>query len=320
MVLLPVLSTDISLRKFQFSYLNITAADSSAALAATSASYQIGYLESIGLATNWISPPSICQHILEYVHVYTGMPWWQTIICVAIGLKIAMFPLIVKSSDTTMRMARIQPETHRLTQELQESGGPSNTEAVQKYLEGRNKVMADNGINMKWMMAPMANIPISLGMFFGIDAMCLHHVADLTTEGLYWFNDLSVADPYLGLQLITSSFYLLMARFGGETGIQSSGLMKKVGYALPVVSVFVTMNFPAAVVLYFASTGFLSAIQSGLLRSAKFRSFLRIAPLLPAKSIESAQSSASISSQAKIVIDTVKKVMEEQKKQSNLKK
>ena len=60
---------------------------------------QIGYFQSVGLAQGWFWPEYIFQHAMEYVHVYTGMPWWATIVTLALTTRCLMLPLYLSSSS-----------------------------------------------------------------------------------------------------------------------------------------------------------------------------------------------------------------------------
>ncbi|GMF60085.1 unnamed protein product [[Candida] boidinii] len=78
---------------------------------------QLGYLQSVGLAQGWW-PSDIMQTIFEYVHVFSGLPWWATIVVTTLGVRLALFPLFVKSSDAMARSAAVQPESKKLRKEL----------------------------------------------------------------------------------------------------------------------------------------------------------------------------------------------------------
>lgn len=242
------------------------------------ASNQIGYLNSIGLAKSWWWPPDLIQHALEYVHVYTGLPWWGTICATTILIRLLMFPLYVKSSDTIARNSRIKPEMDKINAELM-----SSTDMVegQRVAMRRKKLLADNGIKNRYLAAPMLQIPIALGFFSGIRQMANFPVDGFTNQGIAWFQDLSLADPYLGLQVITAAVFISFTRLGGETGAQQfSPQMKKFFTIMPLLSIPATMNLSSAIVLYFAVNGAFSVVQTLLLRNKWVRSKLNIAEVV----------------------------------------
>ncbi|CCF56538.1 hypothetical protein KAFR_0B02400 [Kazachstania africana CBS 2517] len=237
-------------------------------------SNQIGYLNSIGLAQTWHWPADIIQHCLEYTHVYTGMPWWGTICTVTVLIRLLLFPLYVKSSDTVARNSKIKPELDKITKDLMET---TDLAKGQMIALKRKKLLSDNGVKTRWLFAPILQMPIALGFFNGLRNMANFPVDGFGDQGAFWFQNLSMADPYLGLQLITAAVFMGFTRLGGETGAQQfSGPMKRVFVILPLLSIPATMKLSSAVVLYFAVNGFCSVVQTLILRNKWIRSKLKI--------------------------------------------
>ncbi|GAV52476.1 hypothetical protein ZYGR_0AG04670 [Zygosaccharomyces rouxii] len=239
------------------------------------ASNHIGYLNSIGLAKTWWWPADVVQHALELVHVYTGLPWWGTICVVTLTVRLLMFPIYVKSSDTVARNSHIKPQMDKLNAELMST---TDLAEGQKVALKRKKLLAESGIKNRWMAAPMLQIPVALGFFGGIRHMANFPIDGFTNQGIAWFTDLSQADPYLGLQVITAAVLIGFSRLGGETGAQQwSPTMKRVFTIIPLVSIPATMNVSAAVALYFAVNGTCAVLQTITLRNKWVREKLGIA-------------------------------------------
>ncbi|SCU83728.1 LAME_0C06326g1_1 [Lachancea meyersii CBS 8951] len=242
------------------------------------ASSHIGYLSSIGMARSWWWPPELIQNVMEQIHVYSGMPWWGTIVTTTILVRFLMFPLYVKSSDTMARNSRVKPELDAINAELMAA-----TDMVegQRVAIKRKKLLAENGIKNRYLAAPILQVPVALGFFSGLRQMANYPVDGFTNQGMAWFSDLSLADPYLGLQIITASVFISFTRLGGETGAQQfSPTMKNVFTILPLLSIPATMNLASGVVLYFAVNGACSVVQTLILRNKWFRTKLDIAEVV----------------------------------------
>lgn len=249
-----------------------------ASLVIGEASNQIGYLSSIGLAKSWWWPPELLQNIMEQIHVYAGLPWWGTIVATTVLVRLLMFPLYVKSSDTVARNSKIKPQLDVINAEMM-----STTDMIegQKVAMKRKKLLADNGIKNRYLAAPILQVPIALGFFSGLRQMANYPVDGFTNQGLAWFPDLSLADPYLGLQIITASVFISFTRLGGETGAQQfSPGMKNFFTIMPLLSIPATMNLSAGVVLYFAVNGACSVLQTLVLRNQWIRKKLNIAEVV----------------------------------------
>lgn len=242
------------------------------------ASNQIGYLSSIGMAKSWWWPPDLIQNVLEQIHVYAGLPWWATI-CITTALaRVLIFPLYVKYSDTLGRTSRVKPEMDKVNAELMAC---SDTTKAQQIAMKRRKLLSENGIKNRYLIVPVVQIPIALSFFTSIREMCLYPVDGFSTQGVAWFPDLTLADPYLGLQCLTAAMFVALARKGGESGAQQfSPQMKKLFTFLPILSIPVTMNLSAGVVLYLAVNGVCSIVQTLLLRNTTARRFLNIAEVV----------------------------------------
>lgn len=259
--------------------------------AAGELSNQIGYLNSIGLAQTWYWPSDIIQHAMEYIHVYTGMPWWGTICTVTILVRLFMFPIYVKSSDTVARNSKIKPELDKVTKELMASTDMAES---QRIAYRRRKLLQDNGIKNRWLAAPMIQLPIAIGFFNALRHMANFPVDGFAEQGILWFHDLTQADPYLGLQIITAAVLMTFSRIGGETGAQQfSGAMKRFFIIMPLLSIPATMKLASAVVLYFATNGMFSVAQTFLLRNKWVRKKLNIADVVNRPSTSSATSKDS---------------------------
>lgn len=242
------------------------------------ASNQIGYLSSIGMAKSWLWPPDLIQNVMEQIHFYAGLPWWATICVTTVLARVLLFPLYVKYSDTLGRTSKIKPEMDKVNADLMAC---SDTTKAQQIAMKRRKLLSENGIKNRYLIVPVVQIPIAISFFTSIREMCLYPVDGLATQGIAWFQNLTSADPYLGLQCLTAAMFVALARKGGESGAQQfSPQMKKVFTYLPILTIPVTMNLSAGVVLYLAVNGVCSMIQTLLLRNQTARKFLNIAEVV----------------------------------------
>ncbi|KAI5970778.1 hypothetical protein CANMA_000197 [Candida margitis] len=231
---------------------------------------QIGYLESIGLAQGW-GPTSIIEKLLEFTHVYTGLPWWGTITVLTVVIRVVLFPLYVKASSNATRMSEIKPQLDNVMKQIK--GG--DVQEQMKGMEKRRKLMKDHNVSTLASLAPVVQLPLAYGFFQALRKMANHPVEGFTDQGLAWFTNLSDVDPYLGLQAIAAATIIAVVRIGGETGQHAMAQsMKQVMTVVPIISIFITKNFSAAVVLYFAINSFLSLIQSSIFKSNTLRQML----------------------------------------------
>lgn len=244
----------------------------------TLTSDQLGYLDSIGMA-NGYGPTALIERLLELTHVYTGLPWWATIVIATVGVRALLFPLYVKASINGAKMAKAKPELDQAMNAMKEAENPLEQ---YKAAQGRKAVVKKYDLHMTHQLFPIIQLPIAYGFFQGLRKMANHPVEGFSSQGYAWFNDLTSVDPYCGLQMITAGLVILMVRSGGETGAAAMNpMMKKVLTYVPILSIFITKELSAAVVLYFAANSAFAIVQTLLLRSKHFRKLAKMPPILP---------------------------------------
>lgn len=279
---------------------------------------QVGYFESLditgGLFSLW--PSDIYLNILEHVHVYTGVPWWAAIAGTTLIVRGLMFPLFVKAANEQGKMSVVKPELNVLDEKLKSCG---NMTEMQMVAHDKKKLLKKYGISQMKLFYPMAMFPLTIGIFLGIRRMCeIGGVQGLDTQGLLWFQNLSAADPYLGLQVITAAMYMASIRLGSETGANNmSPGMKKVLQWAPWISVPFLMKMPAALLLHFFVNGILVLIQGYALRNQSIRKMLNIHEMVAPPAPAPGAKSESVRDTIRSAIDKRKRDAAMQKKEDD---
>ncbi|GMF12383.1 unnamed protein product [Phytophthora lilii] len=140
-------------------------------------------------------------------------------------------------------MKLFQPDMEKLRDEM--DANPTQTaESAREFQQKYKALMKKHDVNpFKSMLTPMAQIPVFLGFFWGLQDIS-KYFPEYAHEGVGWITDLSAADPTLALPVISSALMVASVELGGEA---MSGEMKdkmKFGmrcFALMMVPL--TMNF-----------------------------------------------------------------------------
>lgn len=268
-------SSNVSEIKTKLTDFSTDAAGVSDTITTSLHSDQVGYMASIGIGEGW-GPTASIANILELMHVYTGLPWWATIACTTFAIRGVMFPLYVKASANTAKMSKIKPQIDELMEVMKTGDQADKTRAMML----RSKLYKENGIKASHSFFPLLQLPIAYGFYLATRQMALFPVEGFASQGAFWFENLCEADPYLGLQLLSAFVVTGMMRSGGETGAQAMNPMfKKVMTWLPFLSIFVTYNMSASILVYFAANGIFSFVQSLVLKNRHFRKFANIPPI-----------------------------------------
>ncbi|GMM38550.1 membrane insertase [Saccharomycopsis crataegensis] len=240
----------------------------------------IGALSEAGIVSGWLWPADFLARTLEMVSVTTGMPWWGTIATVAIGIRLLMVPFYLKATDASGRMSQVKEKMDALGEQAKIYG--NDPMMTQQITQKRMQLFRQNGIKLRYMAAPLVQIPFALGMFGALRKMANYPVQEFSEGGLFWFTDLSAADPYLGLQVLTAATFMMFMRMGGETGAQNMSKNMKLFFTiLPLASIPFTMNLSAAIIWYFAINSMFSISQTTLFKQKWFRQKFGLTEILP---------------------------------------
>jgi len=249
--------------------------------------------DTIGLASWW--PAGRLQSFMEWWHIGVGLEWWQTIIATTICVRLLVFPVVVYAQRNMAHMTNNAPEMARLQEKFTEARKRSDLYEMDKVQRKIQALMGgEGGVNpLKSFIPPFLQLPIFMSMFLGLRGMANCPVDSMKGGGLSWFSDLTVADPYYILPLLTSATLFIQFKLGVEYGTklsQSTGAGKALMYIFPPLLLIFTHSFPAALTFYWLTTNVISVAQASFLRVDAIRKlpFIRI-PEMKVQEIQQAQ-------------------------------
>ncbi|KAL3314919.1 hypothetical protein Ciccas_006451 [Cichlidogyrus casuarinus] len=134
------------------------------------------------------------------------------------------------------------------------------------------------GFSMFKTMKPMIlQIPIFLSVFNGLRGIANLPVDSFKTGGLLWFADFTIPDPYFVLPAIAMGSMLFMFEFGVDASTQAlSPTIRWFMRGFPIVGFFFILNTPSAIVWYWATSNFISIIQSFSLRAPAVKKMFKL--------------------------------------------
>ena len=110
------------------------------------------------------------------------------------------------------------------------------------------KFMKEKNINPFKNFIPIGfQLPIFMSMFLGLRGMANLPLESMMSGGLYWFQDLTIPDPFYILPLLTSTTLYLQIKLGvdGANAQNVGPMIKQLLKVFPVIVFLMTMNFPA---------------------------------------------------------------------------
>jgi YidC/Oxa1 family membrane protein insertase len=156
---------------------------------------QYGDLAALGLA-GW-SPAGLSSWMLELINVSTGLPWFHTIIAGTVFARLILLPFSIKQLRNSAALAPHQPRLMKLKEELDQAYKSGDKLAVQRVALQQRKVYGESGVSMlPMLMMPFVQLPVTLGMFFGVKHLCTLPLEQFHWSGVSFLPDLTVPNPY----------------------------------------------------------------------------------------------------------------------------
>lgn len=173
---------------------------------------KIGYLKELGLDYGW-GPSSAVEYIMEHVHMWSGLPWLGSIVATGVLIRFAILPLFFRSADASTRIANNKHIITPVRAKMMSAAQSQNQVEMQKYRADLAKLNSELGIKSSNVFIPMfLQIPFGYGCYRVVSGMAHLPVPGLAAEQFAWIKDLTVADPFFILPLLTSGFLYMSLR------------------------------------------------------------------------------------------------------------
>lgn len=206
-------------------------------------------LSDYGLGDGFFTGP--VQHLLEWTHITTGLPWWATIGLVVITVRVFLFPVMVSGIANNARLARIQPQMLANINEIKAIKADPTASPARIYglQQDTAHLLRSNNCNpLRGLIAPLLQMPLFITFFFSLRGMASAGLPDFATGGLSWFTDLSVPDPYYILPVLSGVATLAVLQVGEYGMPEATGAAKTIRngikMCLPLI-IYFTSSFPA---------------------------------------------------------------------------
>lgn len=262
--------------------------------------------------TWWPSDQALIM--LNWINETAGVSCYSySIVGTTLAARFLLFPLFVRGQRNSSRMAHCQPEFKKLMEQMDKGKGGKVDQAAQlRYTQQVKALFKKYDCSMTGsLIAPLASAPLFMSFFFGLKTAPEIFPELLATGGMLWFPDLTAPDPYLIMPVLSATTFLLMTEVGKDQMMASDPVkgktMVNVFRALAVAMVPMTMNFNAAVFVYWTTNNSFSLLQSILLKQPIVKNAFGIWD--PPKPIPGQE--------PKNIFDEVKNLMNKKEKETN---
>ncbi|KAI3385018.1 hypothetical protein SNEBB_003192 [Seison nebaliae] len=240
---------------------------------------KVSSLTDLGLGNVWL-PTGWVQNALEFLHSSCDLSWPVAIGIGAICMRVIVFPIVISTQRNAAHLNNHMPQLQKLQGDFSDARISGNQMEAAKIGNEMAVFMKKKKIRpFRSALLPMAQLPFFMSMFLGIRGMANVPLPSLVDGGCLWFTDLTVADPYYIVPIVTAFTMYLTIEMGTEAGIKANSMnntMKLVMRCMPIVTLPFTINFATAVTYYWLCANVLSLTQVSLLRIPKIRKKLKI--------------------------------------------
>jgi YidC/Oxa1 family membrane protein insertase len=164
------------------------------------AALQYGDMAALGLA-GW-SPAGWVRWSMELINVSTGIPWFWTIIAGSAIWRLLCVPFAIKGFQVSAQLMPLQPQLKELQKAVTKSKQSQNPLELQRASQALTRFYKAHNIHPLTGLVSMVQLPITFGLFFGLQKMCNLPLEQLTHSGVAFLPDLTASDPTMILPLV----------------------------------------------------------------------------------------------------------------------
>ena len=187
---------------------------------------------------------------LEFFHAL-GAPWWFSIAMLTVIVRSLLFPLTIKQVKSMRAMQDLKPEMDKLRAKYKDNRQKQQEELMKLYQE--RKVNPMGGC-----LPLLVQMPIFITMYYVIRTFDQTH-AGFSSGGILWFTDLTAADPYYILPVLSALTMLAASEITSKSvDPQQRWLMR----LLPVGITIFLLSFPAGLFMYWITSNLVTLVQN----------------------------------------------------------
>ena len=195
--------------------------------------------------------------VLELFHAF-GAPWWLSVVLLTVLVRASLLPLTVRQVKNMRAMQELRPAMDEIR--ARHKGEPRRQQEAMAELYRERKVNPLAGF-----VPLLIQMPIFIVMYRVIR---VHEETfpGFARGGLLWFADLTVADPYFVLPVLSASLMMASGRISARNVAPSQ---RRTMLLLPVVFTAFIFRFPAGLFVYWITSNAFTLAQNLLIYCRK---------------------------------------------------
>ena len=195
---------------------------------------------------------------LAFFFQFTGNYGWS-IICLTITIKLLLFPLTVKQTQSMAGLRIIQPKMKQIQEEFKDNPQMLQMKMMELYKE--HKVNPLGGC-----LPTLIQLPFFIAIFVSLNSKHFHALmaASGTQASFFWIADLAKPDKLMILPVLVG----LTTYYSQKTmspGMSKDDPQMRIFAYMPFMMFFIAMNMSSGVLLYWALSSLVTGLQQQLI-------------------------------------------------------
>ncbi|KAI1722203.1 60Kd inner membrane protein domain-containing protein [Ditylenchus destructor] len=233
---------------------------------------------------SWWKPSSYFRWMFEAAYINFDLPWWGTICAGTFVLRLLMIFVPVMAQKSAALNSRYRKEIAEFRDRIQDAKAEGNNLLVQQIFLEQMDFMKRKGIKMgRQMLILCINGGVFMSNFFALKKMINANYPGFADGGALWFTDLTTADPYWLLPIISAITIHLVIRSGVDSGSMPQDMPSTMRlamlYGMPAIIFFAGSQMPAGILVYWCTSNCISLSYAILFRMQAVRNILNLPPI-----------------------------------------
>lgn len=195
----------------------------------------------------------LISDVLESFHSW-GAPWWLSIVLLTILVRAVLFPLTVRQVKNMRAMQELKPDMDSIRARYKDDRQKQQEAIMRLYKERRVNPLTG-------FLPVLVQIPVFVTMY----QVIRNHeetFPSFASGGLLWFLDLTRADPYFILPVLSAS---ILFAAGGISSRNVDPGQRKMMRLMPIVFTAFIARFPAGLFVYWVTSNTVTLVQNYLI-------------------------------------------------------
>jgi YidC/Oxa1 family membrane protein insertase len=196
---------------------------------------------------------NLISYALESFHSL-GAPWWLSIVFLTVLVRAALFPLTIRQIKNMRAVQELKPEMENIRAKYKDDRRKQQEATMELYKKRRVNPLAG-------FLPVLVQVPVFVTMY---QVIRNHEEAfpSFASGGLLWFTDLTRADPYFVLPVLSASILVAAGRISSRNVDPGQ---RRMMWLLPIVFTTFIARFPAGLFVYWVTSNTVTLVQNCLI-------------------------------------------------------